>query len=112
MCVQLGEDPLLEGGYTGLGISQGGLLMRGLVQRCPAPPARRLVTLGSPHQGVFGVPECEETTGSRELCELVRQLLSLGAYVPWIQVSQHMFCTAPVNERFKINVVFEIPVMK
>ena len=34
---------------------------------------RTMVTFGSPHQGVFGVPECSETTGSQELCELVRR---------------------------------------
>ena len=32
-------------------VHQGGLMFRGLVQRCPAPPTRRLVTLGSSHQG-------------------------------------------------------------
>ena len=36
-------------------------------------------------QGVFGVPECLEATGFYELCEMARQLLSAGAYVPWIQ---------------------------
>ena len=58
--------------------TQGGLMMRGVVQRCPQPPMRfvqlttdkgpwhcfyplhrNLVTFGSPHQGVFGIPECE-----------------------------------------------------
>ena len=78
---------------------QGGLMMRGVAQRCPHPPmrclylklqeplrfwtmkmcvmalehtifmtlwshwrrfvCRNLITFGSPHQGVFGVPECE-----------------------------------------------------
>ena len=62
-------------------------------------PFRNLITFGSPHQGVFGIPECEAEVppafllllkdlqvGNVLLCELVRQLISLGAYEPWIQV--------------------------
>ena len=89
-----------------------------------------MITFGSPHQGVFGVPECEAEVsfgieififalqlmylyfwvlnakhiqhdlldfffsqavhfwkvGNAILCELVRRLISLGAYEPWIQV--------------------------
>ena len=60
-------------------------MFSGLLQRCPSPPVRNFITFGSPHQGVFGVPECKSTTGSPVLCELVRRLLSEGAYIPWIQ---------------------------
>ena len=84
-CDVIANDPLLKDGYNALGISQGGLMMRGVAQRCPNPPMKTLATFGSPHQGVFGVPECEESVGSYELCELVRRLLSEGAYIPWIQ---------------------------
>merc|ERR1712055_668055 len=60
--------------------------MRGLAQRCPDPPMKTLITLGSPHQGVFGVPQCPvEDDTLAALCELVRELLSFGAYVPWLQ---------------------------
>ena len=84
-CEILQNDTNLSAGYNAIGISQGGLLFRGLLQRCPSPPVRNFITFGSPHQGVFGVPECKSTTGSPFLCELVRRLLSEGAYIPWIQ---------------------------
>jgi len=84
VCEQIMADPLMSAGYNAVGISQGGLLIRGLVQRCPVP-VHNLITFGAPHQGVFGVPECLEATGFYELCEMARQLLSAGAYVPWIQ---------------------------
>ena len=49
------------------------------------------MTFGSPHQGVFGVPECQAWVGDPvlgpALCELVRRLLNMGAYIPWIQVT-------------------------
>lgn len=85
VCDVLANNPNLVGGYIALGISQGGLMMRGVAQRCPNPPMKNLITFGSPHQGVFGVPSCEASVGSYELCELVRRLLSEGAYIPWIQ---------------------------
>ena len=85
VCNMIARDPNLAGGYNALGISQGGLLMRGVAQRCPDPPMKNLVTFGSPHQGVFGVPECQSSLGSYALCEMVRRMLSGGAYLPWIQ---------------------------
>ena len=44
-------DPGLEAGYHAVGLSQGGLLVRGLAQLCNNTNIRSLVTLGSPHQG-------------------------------------------------------------
>ena len=56
---------------------------------------RNLVTFGSPHQGVFGVPECQAWVGDPvlgpALCELVRRLLNMGAYIPWIQVTYYTY---------------------
>ena len=71
-------------GYHGVGISQGGLLLRGLAQMCPDPRMRSLVTIGSPHQGIFGLPKCFNSNEFDE-CTLVRDFLSKGAYIPWIQ---------------------------
>merc|ERR1712241_2689 len=100
VCDVIASNPNLSEGYNGLGISQGGLMMRGLAQRCPNPPMKNLITFGSPHQGVFGVPECEAAVGSYELCELVRRLLSEGAYVPWIQdlVAPAQYWHDPFNQ--------------
>merc|ERR1711936_1244 len=99
VCQQLLNDPLMADGYNAVGISQGGLLIRGLVQRCPVP-VRTLITFGAPHQGEYGVPDCVSWTGSYELCELVRQLLSLGAYEPWIQdlVTPAQYWHDPFNQ--------------
>jgi len=84
VCDKLLADPLMADGYNAIGISQGGLLIRGLAQMCPIP-VKNLITFGAPHQGVFGVPDCTQFTGSEDLCELVRDLLSAGAYDPFIQ---------------------------
>ena len=85
-CDVIRADARLRAGYHAVGLSQGGLLLRGVAQLCPAPrpPMRSLVTLGSPHQGIFGIPECVSSEVFDE-CTLMRNLLSEGAYLSWVQ---------------------------
>merc|ERR1711976_1017903 len=72
--------------------------IRGLAERCPVP-TKTLITFGSPHQGVFGVPDCVETLDSYLLCEMVRQLISAGAYTDWIQnlITPAQYWQDPLN---------------
>lgn len=83
VCQQLAEDPLLQNGYHGLGFSQGGQFLRAVAQRCPNPPMKSLVTMGAQHQGVYGFPRCPGE--SIALCNIMRELLNLGAYVGFVQ---------------------------
>ena len=85
-CAIIEADPALEAGYHAVGVSQGGLLLRGVAQLCPAPAPRMrtLVTLGTPHQGIFGIPKCSNSDIFDE-CTLVRNFLTEGAYNAWIQ---------------------------
>ena len=55
-CEIVTEDPGLQAGYHAVGLSQGGLLLRGLAQLCNNTNIRSLVTLGSPHQGQSSHP--------------------------------------------------------
>lgn len=59
-CEQLSSVPELSGGFDAVGFSQGGLLLRALVERCPNLKVHNLVTFGSPHAGVMQMPMCEE----------------------------------------------------
>ncbi len=43
----------LRHGFDFIGMSQGGLLARGYVEQCNAFPVRNLITLASPHGGVY-----------------------------------------------------------
>jgi len=99
VCRQIQADPRLADGYNGVGVSQGGLMIRGLAQRCPNPPMKTLVTYGAPSAGIFGVPDCESTTGSYELCEFVRQILAAAAYDPDMQdlVAPAQYWRDPLN---------------
>jgi palmitoyl-protein thioesterase len=53
LCVSIYTLPELRKGFDFIGISQGGLLARGYVERCNSYPVRNLITLVAPHGGVF-----------------------------------------------------------
>jgi len=70
--------------------------LRAVAQRCPDPPMKTLVTMGSQHQGVYGFPRCPGE--SVALCDIVRELLNFGAYTNFVQnvlvpaqVMKHIF---------------------
>ena len=54
VCEKLKSIDELSGGYHAMGFSQGGQFLRALVQRCPNPPMRNLISFGGQHQGVYG----------------------------------------------------------
>jgi palmitoyl-protein thioesterase len=82
VCNKLKNDPKLSQGYNALGFSQGGQFLRAVAQRCPSPPMKTLVSFGGQHQGVYGFPKCP---GPEYLCNFLRKLLNLGAYVSLVQ---------------------------
>jgi len=84
VCQKLASDPELQDGYHAMGFSQGGQFLRAVAQLCPEPAMRNLITFGGQHQGVFGLPNCAPED---LLCEEMRRLLNLGAYIDWIQSS-------------------------
>jgi len=56
-CRLIQTDDMLQYGYNGLGHGQGGLFLRAVQEMCPYPPMQNLITLGSPHQGIYGIPQ-------------------------------------------------------
>jgi len=83
VCEMMANDPELQDGYNAIGFSQGGQFLRAVAQRCPNPPMKNLVTVGAQHQGVFGFPLCPGEIVF--FCDIVRDLLSYGAYVEFVQ---------------------------
>ncbi|KAJ9575901.1 hypothetical protein L9F63_007213 [Diploptera punctata] len=82
VCKQLNDDEQLENGYNAIGFSQGGQFLRAIAQRCPSPPMLNLITIGSQHQGVYGLPYC---LYPKRWCDYARELLTYGAYLSWVQ---------------------------
>lgn len=75
-----------------IGFSQGGLLMRAVVERCGCEGDEhgecirvgRLLTLGSPHQGISSAPGCP-TQQASTWCRIVNSLIKSRAYSSWVQ---------------------------
>lgn len=62
-CDQLNaETDLLKDGFTLIGISQGGLIARAVLQRCEIGKfVKRLITIGGTHKGVAVIPRTNPT---------------------------------------------------
>lgn len=63
VCDELAAIPELSAGFNAIGFSQGGLFLRSYVELCPsynssAPQMKRLITFGSPHNGIADLPLC------------------------------------------------------
>ncbi|XP_031357999.1 palmitoyl-protein thioesterase 1-like isoform X2 [Photinus pyralis] len=80
-CNATQSDERLRDGYVGIGFSQGGLLLRGLAQRCSHPPMKKMITMGTMHQGVYGLPNCNIYF----VCDIIRRLYSRLAYTDFWQ---------------------------
>ena len=54
VCKTIREDENLQNGFNAIGFSQGGLFLRAIAEVCPQG-MKKLITFGSPHQGVYGM---------------------------------------------------------
>ncbi|XP_054712477.1 palmitoyl-protein thioesterase 1-like [Uloborus diversus] len=106
-CNEIKNDTLLRNGYNAIGFSQGGQFLRAVAQRCPNPAMKTLITFGGQHQGVYGFPRCPGENAT--LCDYVRKLLNIGAYVDWIQkhLVQAQYWHDPLHEdEYKAKSIF------
>ncbi|KAM3934194.1 palmitoyl-protein thioesterase 1 [Leptodactylus fuscus] len=98
VCEQLAKDPRLQNGYNGMGFSQGGQFLRAVVQKCPSPPMKNLISIGGQHQGVYGFPRCPGEIS--QICDWIRKTLNAGAYTKVVQehLVQAEYWHDPLNE--------------
>ena len=65
-----------------MGLSQGGLLARAIVEKCPTnKPVRNMITFGTPHQGVSALPHCFNGF----ICDMVNAVVEQFVYFPIVQ---------------------------
>jgi len=92
VCDEIRSIPELQGGYVGIGFSQGGQFLRAVVQRCQhrGPVMHSLITMGSQHQGIMDIPGCWQPSFNVTPswgCRLMQNLLGAGAYFQWVQLT-------------------------
>jgi palmitoyl-protein thioesterase len=58
-CEQVAANPDFQGEFNVVGLSQGGLLARYIVEECDMKgKVRNMLTIGGPHMGVDAIPHC------------------------------------------------------
>ncbi|CAI5959254.1 unnamed protein product [Closterium sp. NIES-65] len=81
-CSKLRAMPHLARGFNLVGLSQGGLIARALIQSCDGlPPVHSLVSIGGPQAGVASTPQCV----LHAVCQLIDSVLEFGIYSDMVQ---------------------------
>ncbi|GAA0140377.1 protein modifying enzyme [Lithospermum erythrorhizon] len=80
--LQVKEMEDLQLGYNIVGLSQGNLIGRAVVEFCDGgPPVKNFVSLGGPHAGTASVPLC----GTGIMCLIADAILKLEIYSDYVQ---------------------------
>ncbi|KAG0627682.1 hypothetical protein M758_2G220300 [Ceratodon purpureus] len=82
VCDQVKSIQGLKDGYNIVGLSQGNVVARAVIEFCNGgPPVHNFVSLGGPHAGTASIPGCTLMS----LCKLANALIRLGVYSPFVQ---------------------------
>ncbi|KAM7261083.1 hypothetical protein ACFE04_026558 [Oxalis oulophora] len=71
----------LSDGYNIVGLSQGNVIARGLIEFCGGPPVKNFISLAGPHAGTASIPFCKTTV----MCIILDSLIKAGIYSDYLQ---------------------------
>jgi palmitoyl-protein thioesterase len=81
-CQEIQSDPNFQGDFSIMGISQGSLIGRYILQACPIKGVvKRYISIGGPQMGVGAFPHCE----SGPLCWALERIIDFGVYNSFVQ---------------------------
>lgn len=81
-CKEVAENDLFKGEFNVVGLSQGGLLARYIVEECDMPgKVRNFASYGGPHMGVDAIPHCFHGV----ICNAINFVAKKLVYLPIVQ---------------------------
>lgn len=105
-CSQVANDPIFKGEFNAVGLSQGGLLARFIVEECDMPgKVRNLVTIGGPNMGVDKVPQCFDGAFCDVINFVAKKLVYAGVVQNWLAPAGY-FRDANNLAGYRMNSVF------
>ena len=86
-CELIAAEPVLSTApaVNAIGLSQGGLFLRGYIERCNYPPVKSLATFGSPHNGISEFQKCGDSGFGALFCAAWEGLLKTQTWTSFVQ---------------------------